>query len=59
MTIGAYIIALATASVTDAKNKDPFLTIYGINDEHFTDIHRAVALFKRQIYKRSIYAWAN
>jgi hypothetical protein len=56
MTIGAYIIALATASVTGAKNEDPFLTIYGIKDEHFTDIHRAVALFKRQIYKRGVYA---
>jgi hypothetical protein len=47
MTTGAYIIALVTASVTVAKNKDLFLTIYGINDEHFTNIHRAVALFKR------------
>ena len=59
MTIGAYIIALATASVIGAKNKDPFLTIYGIKDEHFTDIHRVVTLLKRQIYKRGIYAWAN
>jgi hypothetical protein len=42
MTIGAYIIALATANVTAAKNEDPFLTIYGTKDEqHFTDIHRA------------------
>jgi hypothetical protein len=41
MTIGAYIIALATASVTAAKNEDPFLTTYGIKDEHFTNIHRA------------------
>jgi hypothetical protein len=58
MTIGAYIIALATASVTGAKNKDPFLTTYGIKDEHFTNIYRVVTLLKRQIYKRSIYAWA-
>jgi hypothetical protein len=58
MTTGAYIIALATASVTVAKNKDLFLTIYGIKDEHFTNIHRVVTLFKRQIYKRGVYAWA-
>jgi hypothetical protein len=58
MTIGAYIIALVTASVTAVKNKDPFLTIYGIKDEHFTNIHRVVTLLKRQIYKRGIYAWA-
>jgi hypothetical protein len=59
MTIGAYIIALVTASVTAAKNKDLFLTIYGTKDEHFTNIYRVVALFKRQIYKRGVYAWAN
>jgi hypothetical protein len=41
MTTGAYIIALVTASVTVAKNKDPFLTIYGTKDEHFTDFYRA------------------
>ena len=58
MTIGAYIIALVTASVTGAKNKDPFLTIYGIKDEHFTDFYWLVTIFKRQIYKRGIYAWA-
>jgi hypothetical protein len=56
MTIGAYIIVLATANVTAAKNEDLFLTTYGIKDEHFTDIHRVVALFKRQIYKRGVYA---
>lgn len=50
MTIGAYIIALVTASVTAAKNEDPFLTIYGTKDEHFTNIYRVVALLKRQIY---------
>jgi hypothetical protein len=59
MTTGAYIIALDTASVTVAKNEDPFLTIYGIKDEHFTNIYRVVALLKRQIYKRSVYAWLN
>jgi hypothetical protein len=41
MTIGAYIIVLVTASVTAAKNEDPFLTIYGTKDEHFTNIYRA------------------
>jgi hypothetical protein len=41
MTIGVYIIALVTASATAAKKEDPFLTIYGTRDEHFTDIHRA------------------
>ncbi len=56
MTIGAYIIVLVTASVTAAKNEDPFLTTYGTKDEHLTNIHRAVALFKRQIYKRGVYA---
>jgi hypothetical protein len=59
MTIGAYIIALVTASVTVAKNKDLFLMIYGTKDEHFTDIHRVVALFKRPIYKRGVYTWLN
>jgi hypothetical protein len=58
MTTGAYIIAVVTASVTAVKNKDPFLTIFGINDEHFTNFYRVVALLKRQIYKRGIYAWA-
>ena len=58
MTTGAYIIVVVTASVTAVKNKDPYLTTYGINDEHFTDIYRAVTFLKRQIYKRGIYAWA-
>jgi hypothetical protein len=33
MTIGAYIIALVTVSVTAAKNEDPFLMIYGTKDD--------------------------
>jgi hypothetical protein len=50
MTTGAYIIALVTASATAAKNEDPFLTIYGTKDEHFTNIYRVVPFLKRQIY---------
>jgi hypothetical protein len=58
MTIGAYIIVSGIGSVTGAKNKDPYLTIYGIKDEYFTDFYWLVTIFKRQIYKRGIYAWA-
>jgi hypothetical protein len=45
MTTGAYIIALVTASVTVAKNKDLFLK--ELKNEHHTDICRAFTVFKR------------